>query len=362
MQTIHNTWTDKVDYTLSTPTKGVIFGTLVEANFKIASLLKGLMIGEVTTLVIETHDVWIDPKFPERKKSTWTRRIAEDRYEIPQDEETRFVDGYDTLIFSRRLTLPKTLRKCLQTVDTKGIRIKHDLRFNIKLMNPEGHISQLTAILPLHIYISPLLLVDEDNNISPGYLHGVDPGVDPRGYAVEAPPQYGEHQSDVLYSGLNPSGYTTPAGGFSGVSTPFNSQSRRGSADNLASLHNINFTSITPIALQSRLNNLGNAADANEDMSAIWPQRLPESTSSGPFDASESEQADLSASGPQHLEVSQEEMCRVPSYSTALRSQPHTSIGEVPPTYQTIRTNTRLSTQEPAPRARDIPYNGRAST
>ncbi|KAL8799187.1 MAG: hypothetical protein Q9182_006087 [Xanthomendoza sp. 2 TL-2023] len=300
-----NTWQDKIYYTLSTPTKGIILGTTVDVHFRIASLLKGLKIGEVTTTLTETQDIWLDPRYRERKKGTINRLIAEDRFDFPQDQETVLVDGHDAWVFSRSLTLPKSLKQCLQTVDAM------------------------------------------DNNISIGNLRGVKSG----SLEFGAPPQYGEHQSDILYeySDLDPSGYVTPAGGFSGVSTPFHSQSRTGSTDNLAAMHNFGSTSIAPVALQSRLNSLGNSAHESEDMLQTGSRGMPVmgSASEVPgLSESQQEQHDMLSrrtsehsdhSGPQHLEFSPEEMCKVPSYSTALRSHHQTPISEVPPIYQPTR-------------------------
>lgn len=54
--------------------------------------------------------------------------------------------------------------------------------------------------------------------------------------AQQAPPLYGEHQFDILYSELDPHGYRTP-GIYSGVATPlYGSISRNLSAENLSSL------------------------------------------------------------------------------------------------------------------------------
>ncbi|KAL8783001.1 MAG: hypothetical protein Q9213_004958 [Squamulea squamosa] len=305
---VDSTWLEKVNYTISAGTKGVIFGTAVEVNFRIASLLKGLKVGKVITSLVETQDIWIDPRYPVRKKGTVTRLVAEDTFEFPQDQETELVDGQDSWVFSRRLTLPKSLRECLQTVDTLGFRIRHHM---------------VVASLPLHIYISPTLLVDDDHNILNDELHGVDPSA----FAVGAPPQYGEHRSDTLYSDLDPAGYVTPAGVMSGFSTPFNSQSRRGSADSLAGLTT---TIMTPIALQSRLAILGNTATGSrEDLGATQGQQgfIHANSQQDPVGSSSRQTS-------QHFEHSPEEMSKVPSYTTALRSQPRTPLNEVPPTYQ----------------------------
>ncbi|KAL9603832.1 MAG: hypothetical protein Q9219_000941 [cf. Caloplaca sp. 3 TL-2023] len=351
---VENTWTGKIDYTLSTPTKGVIFGTRVQVDFRIASLLKGLKIGEISTKVNETQDIIADVK-KHAKKTRVTRRIAEDRFDFPQDQEPVLIDGQDAWVFTRQITLPKSLRECLQTVDALGIRTKHSLVFNVKLINPDEHVSELHASLPLYIYISPNLLLDEDNNMLLQNLGGVNP----EAFAVGAPPLYGEHQLDMLFDDLDPVGYLTPGDGLSAVGTPF-AQSRRGSVDNLALVNGTANTSVLPTALQDRLDSLENtptirvsptptpdASISIANMGVIEPQgnsshEIPleinnaNEVGEGLNDSAaqftlenESEQP-----SPQHFEFSPEQLSKVPSYSTALRSHPQTPISEWPPTYQ----------------------------
>ena len=173
--------------------------------------------------------------------------------------------------------------------------------------------------------------MSDNNTISTDRLGGVDPVA----FAVGAPPQYSEHQSDIPYRDLDPAGYATPAGAPSGFSTPFYSQSRSGSADNLA---NLSFASssagFAPTALSSRLNNLDNATGGGRPLS--YP---PNSSSSNIPSATLSRQVSnerLDDGGPQHFEYSQEQMNKVPSYSTAVQPQHQTPSTEVPPTYQTF--------------------------
>ncbi|KAL8920538.1 MAG: hypothetical protein Q9172_004465 [Xanthocarpia lactea] len=279
---VDNTWLDKIDYTISSPTKGVIFGTMVEVNFRITPLLKGLKIGEVHTSLVETQDIWIDPKYQERKKGTITRLVAEDDFNFPHDQQTELIDGHDAWLFSRRLALPKSLRQCLQNVNTMGIRTRHNLNLVVKLINPDEHVSQ-------------------DNTIPADGLRGVDPSA----FVVGAPPKYGEHRSDTLYNDLDPSGYVTPAGALSGFSTPFNPQSRRGSADNLASLAS---ASVPPIALQTRLNNLDNRISGLLARSSQPDSSFSDDPSVTPSWGTSEDESDHS--GPQHVEFSPEEMSR----------------------------------------------------
>ncbi|KAL8941322.1 MAG: hypothetical protein Q9216_002307 [Gyalolechia sp. 2 TL-2023] len=337
---VENTWVDKIDYTLSTPTKGVIFGTAVQVNFRIVSLLKGLKLGGVSAKINETQDIIIDVR-RQAKKTKVTRTVAEDSFDFPQDQETVLIDGQDAWLFARQITLPKSLRECLQTVDALGIRTKHNLVFNVKLINPDEHVSEIP----------------------------VSGGIHPDAFAVRAPPLYGEHQLDTLYHDLDPTGYMTPAGSLSALCTPF-SQSRRGSVENLASMNTMT-TSVLPTALQNRLSSLDNTpaiqvfADQSVDMpnlsegtSLAGAQLLSLNDSSHDIpNANENRQDaeittsrrtsdhDSESSDAQHVEFSPEEMCKVPSYSTALRSHPQTPINEVPPTYQSATSQSYLRNQ-----------------
>lgn len=206
-------------------------------------------------------------------------------------------------------------------------------------------------------------------------------GVNPEAFAVGAPPGYGEHQLDILYSDLDPAGYMTPAGGMSGIGTPFNSQSRRGSADNLASINAMASTAVLPTALQSRLSQLDSrpglnvgpapipaisgptddsdvpaSQDASDTLNAGESQQDPNDTLSRRTSEPDSEH---SGTGPQHFEFSPEQLSKVPSYSTALRCQPQTPISEVPPTYQSVTGRSPLQSLMPQPPARSQQHGGR---
>lgn len=74
-------------------------------------------------------------------------------------------------------------------------------------------------------------------------------------FAHQAPPLYGEHTFDQLYSELDPSGYRTPGPG-SGPGTPFGPLSRNMSSENLASMNALTNTDISASALHHRLTNL----------------------------------------------------------------------------------------------------------
>lgn len=145
IQSVENVWPDKVDYSLSTPSKAVIFGTSVKVDFRLVPLLKGLRFGNVVTELNEKQEVSLKARNAPIKSKHTNRPIAKDEFRLPDDAESVDVEGQDGFTFSRAISLPQTLLKCLQTVDALGIKIRHSLNFNVQMHNPDGHISEVRA-------------------------------------------------------------------------------------------------------------------------------------------------------------------------------------------------------------------------
>lgn len=123
----------------------MIFGTTVQVDFKLIPLLKGLKIGKITTELNERQEMTIKgPRSPRRCRET-TRLIAKDEYRLPDDVEAENIGGQEGYVFSRALAIPQSLRKCLQSVDALGIKIRHSLNFNVQMHNPDGHVSEVST-------------------------------------------------------------------------------------------------------------------------------------------------------------------------------------------------------------------------
>ncbi|KNG85979.1 HECT-type ubiquitin ligase-interacting protein creD [Aspergillus nomiae NRRL 13137] len=353
---VENIWPNKIEYSISTPTKAVIFGTSIRIDFKLIPLLKGLSIGQIVSQLIESHDLTLNPEDPDTVRNTYknTRTILNDEFELDHDNALEIIDevaeGYQ---FSRYLDLPKTLTRCLQDTDTKGIKVRHKLKFRVQLMNPDGHISELRATLPVTIFISPNLAIDENNNLIDQTPQSAQRAIND--IAQQAPPLYGEHQFDQLYSELDPNGYRTPGPG-SGPGTPFGTLSRNLSAENLASMNALTNTDISASALHSRLSNLSNlnitrphqpSPTDHEPQNDSEHRRLgvpadyfgPSSGSNShspsspvlsrrPSDEVDHEHVPSGMATPFHPQYAEvETLSRVPSYSTAVRTtvRPHDS-------------------------------------
>lgn len=188
--------------------------------------------------MIETQEFSLDPEAVSTllNHHKFTRVVANDEYTVPEDPEVldEEAEGYN---FSRHIELPKSLTKCMQDAETRGIKIRHKLKFNILLHNPDDHTSELRATLPISLYISPSLAINENNEL-------VDQSPVAARRAIEndlthqAPPLYEDHALDRMYSDVDFSGYRTP-GHFSTPGTPFGTHSRNISSENLPSLEAI---------------------------------------------------------------------------------------------------------------------------
>lgn len=198
------------------------------------------------------------------------------------------------------------------------------------------------------------------------------------------PPQYGEHHFDQLYSDIDPSGYMTPAGAASGRGTPFQSRSRSVSTENLASMDGVASSDLGASVLQSRLSNLdvvasnrivrdrsqlSTSGDGTEpsffEIARMYDAGTPQHSlprggylgqpggtvgghspsTSAPVSQRVSEEDEVTSAPvtPQHIEYSAESLAKVPSYTTALQTNPRTLVNDGLPTYQSATRTTRIS-------------------
>ena len=258
---VENVWPNKVEYSISTPSKAVIFGSFLQVDFKLIPLLKGLVIGNISTQLKEEHEFVIDPEWGVTALNGGQmkddRIIAYDNHKLDPEKDAQILEeAAEGFHFSRYLELPKSLSKCLQDCNSKGIKVRHKIKFNIQLHNPDGHVSELRANLPVSLYISENLPLNENNDL-------VDQTPQAGRAAVQndlqhsAPPMYGEHHFDQLFSDIDPAGYRTPGATLSALGTPYSS-SRNISSENLSSMDAVADAPghVSASALQHRLQNL----------------------------------------------------------------------------------------------------------
>jgi arrestin-related trafficking adapter 4/5/7 len=144
--TVENVWPNKVEYSLQIPQKAVIFGTNIQIEMKFTPLLKGLKIGKIKCTLVETHDWTIFNLHVNERHWKKSRDIANWTFEMNEEEHYQDMindDGQDGWVLNETLPVPKSLKSCMQDVETPGIKIRHKVKFIVALENPDGHISEV---------------------------------------------------------------------------------------------------------------------------------------------------------------------------------------------------------------------------
>lgn len=144
--TVENVWPNKVEYSLQIPQKAVIFGTKIQIEMRFTPLLKGLKIGKIKCTLVETHDWTIFNLHVNERYWRKSRDIANWTFEMNEEEHYRDMindDGQDGWVLNETLPVPKSLKSCMQDVETPGIKIRHKVKFIVALGNPDGHISEV---------------------------------------------------------------------------------------------------------------------------------------------------------------------------------------------------------------------------
>lgn len=252
---VENIWPNKIEYSVVVPQKAVVFGSNIPLELRFTPLLKGLEMGTISVKLIEAQEFSVEnspvptrPYKHDRDVTSWNFEVSRENHWQNNIEET----GQEGWVVTKELPLPKRLTRCIQDCSVHGIKIRHKLKLTVALKNPDGHISELRASLPITIFISPNMPLDEEGNLvnqaaeTAGEVNEGDS-------SIMAPPGYGMHVLDQLYDNVDPSGIMTP-GAPSGFNSPFYAQSRAGSSENLASMaHGL---AVPPAALSSRLQNV----------------------------------------------------------------------------------------------------------
>ncbi|KAH0601539.1 hypothetical protein MHUMG1_00416 [Metarhizium humberi] len=166
---VENIWPNKVDYSIVIPQKAVVFGGTINMEMRFTPLLKGLELGDITAKMIEIRDCWIQGATGLSMREHRTEReVATWRFEVNREEHWQDMiqdTGQEGWALVKSLPLPKRLRQCIQDLNHHGIKVRHKIKLTVALKNPDGHISELRATLPVSIFISPNIPFDEQGNL-----------------------------------------------------------------------------------------------------------------------------------------------------------------------------------------------------
>lgn len=171
---VDNTWPEKVDYSISIPAKAVPIGSSTAIDIVISPLLKGLRLGPVKIHLVENTQLCstfgisnlgerlvnkVKIKDPYGHLAKLRRRkhapVIPDGSEEYDSDELEFQDNWT---INTAIDIPSNLLKCVQDCTVlNSVKVRHKLKFVICLINPDGHVSELRASLPIQLFISPFV-------------------------------------------------------------------------------------------------------------------------------------------------------------------------------------------------------------
>lgn len=383
-------WANKISYSISIPTDAIVFGTSITADVELSPIKKGLRLGKVELRLLETVVKRIQlSELPDsrgdRTKSEESE-VAQADMEFPEHSRVMYDNettdnpmmADEMYKFKATLPLPKSLNQCRQDVDSHQINVTHRFKLMVNIHNPEGHISQLVCRLPVKIFISPNLPVNESNEVCPATANGMNhDALNNRETTVVAPPQYGRHQLDQLFSDMDPVGLMSRAPSNRGSPSGLNAQSRRGSDDDLPSLNGVangvpngivngeiseEYGGASPSILLSRLTDLQERelsisarsppvsfnnsplGGASPAPGPVDPRSNMRESPSDSTTASRRASDDDSTTDVRQNDYNMDNLIRVPSYGAALRtSGTITPFTDGPPSY------TEATSRPPSP-------------
>ncbi|KAL4884843.1 hypothetical protein BJY04DRAFT_214726 [Aspergillus karnatakaensis] len=199
--TLDETWSEKIAYRIEIPNKIVAFGSSLEVNYQFAPLLEGLQIQYIESQLLEIRDLMLSEGEPRPGEDTTTTILLSDRHDIEDQTTEDGVKATEGCQFARALQLPRGLGQCIQDTEVMGIRVHHKLQVNARLKNPDGHLSELRLTIPVAIYLSPHFRVWDEGSANGNTA--VSPAGINQDHNNEAPPAYGQHESDRMVENTN---------------------------------------------------------------------------------------------------------------------------------------------------------------
>lgn len=145
---IHNTWSEKMVYDISLPSKLYAHNATIPVSFSILPIANKLRVHAIMATLKEccTYEA-------NDKRKTDSRIIKVSRQENPFSAAVVNHDGTPSAPWTRVLDVQVPARSPMIFCDANSdmIRIRHKLKFVISIVNADGHWSELRATLPIVI-------------------------------------------------------------------------------------------------------------------------------------------------------------------------------------------------------------------
>ncbi len=138
IQSVGSVWPDKIKYHVTIPKKAFGLGSTIPVNMKFLPLIKGVRPGEVHISLHEGTDF----RFQGRGRKD-SRLLAFSAFTVDGELQMLEETGEEGWSINRSIDLPARLSQCVQDVDELGIKVRHRLRFDIQILNPDGHYSEV---------------------------------------------------------------------------------------------------------------------------------------------------------------------------------------------------------------------------
>lgn len=221
-----NTWPGKLEFNVSLARKALALGTKMPIKLVIVPLIKGLSFKSMYAEIVQHNGTkGLTGESPQFEAIINRQKL--------DNEHTHFDE--DHWVVKSHYRLPNSLKDITQTCTLKNdiISVKHRVRVLIHIRNADGHVSELRANLPVHVFMSPKHGTITTRHYEIDNHHGLfstapDPEredvVFPRkeaeqpsdedlssedSYAADreednAPPVYQQHVFDMIYDQLSP--------------------------------------------------------------------------------------------------------------------------------------------------------------
>ncbi|KAI8141118.1 hypothetical protein BJV82DRAFT_671103 [Fennellomyces sp. T-0311] len=155
---IHNTWSDKMDYSITLPSKIYAHGEMIPISFDIRPIATNLRVRSLSGTLKE----YCTYTTSERSK-TDTRAVRVERQDKPFANMRSSQDWKKVV----KVAVPERSPLIFCDADNDMIRIRHKLKFIISLENADGHTSELRCSVP--VIIVDTFVQPSEGNVLPAY-------------------------------------------------------------------------------------------------------------------------------------------------------------------------------------------------
>lgn len=181
---LSNTWASKIQYMVDVPLRYVPIGSKVLIKIKLIPLTKGLRLNKILTklneiITFQSHDnLFYTNTYPIAAKAV-TPSLEEESYALNEqnlsgvqidsgDKDTEIQLNNDSWVITTHLEVPRSLAKVSQDCDVaKGIvKVRHQLKLKVALLNPNHRLSELRANLPIVVYVNPQVPIQGKDELS----------------------------------------------------------------------------------------------------------------------------------------------------------------------------------------------------